>query len=126
MKSFDVQLELSCKNAQEFMNLCAVHFMHDMGINNSDIKLIYNPDTHTAYLEIHVHYLKDRLLRQDKHINGTMKLILDNGWDSIKVELQDLSEKDVEIYLFSLTRFIEQVKSTYPDMFGEFNPSERD
>jgi hypothetical protein len=108
------------------MNLFAVHLMHDLGIDNSDIRLIHNSETHTSYLEIHVHYLKDRLLFGDKHINGTMKLILDNGWDYIRVELQDISQKDVQDYLFSLSRFIVQVKCTYPDMFGEFNPSERD
>lgn len=125
MENLDIQLGKSCKNSQEFMNLCAVHFIHNLGIDSSDIRLIYNSETHTAYLEIHVHYLKDRHLLGDKHINGTLKLILDNGWDSIKAELQDISKKDVQDYLFSLSHFIEQVECTYPDMFGEFNPSER-
>lgn len=125
LKTLDIQLGLSCKNSQEFMNLCAVHFMHDLNVNNSDIKLLYNSQTHTAFLEIHVLYFRGRFLLKDKHINGTMKLTLDNGWDWIRIELQELSEKDIEMFLFSLNHFIQQVKTTYPDLFGEFNPSER-
>jgi hypothetical protein len=62
----------------------------------------------------------------DRHVNGTMKLTLDNGWDWIRIDLYNLSEKDVSAQLFCLRTFVQELKRNYPDIFGEFNPSERE
>lgn len=135
MNQKDFRLGLACKNSKEFMNMCAVYYIHHLGTNSEDIRVIWNPEIHTTYLEIRIHYLRDRSLigfsgfkyiHLEKKVNGTMKLILDNGWDWITIQLENLSEKDVKNHLLCLIAFVEEVKNANPEMFGEFNPSERD
>jgi hypothetical protein len=129
MNQKDFSLGLACKDSKEFMDMCAVYFMHHLGINHKDIQVIWNPETHTSYLELRIHFIAEGKLRgllPDRHVNGTMKLTLDNGWDWIQIELDNLSENDLKEHFICLGAFIIEVKQAYPDMFGEFNPSERD
>lgn len=129
MMQKDYPMELACKNSKDFMDMCAVYFMHQIGSKHDDIKVVWNPETHVTYLELEVHYLREGKLRglfPDRHVNGTMKLTLDNGWDWIRIDLYNLSEKDVSAQLFCLRTFVQELKRNYPDIFGEFNPSERE
>jgi hypothetical protein len=130
MKNLKMELGLACKNSKDFIDMLGVYLGHHLDINlGKDIKPLYNYETHTTILEVHIHYIREGKLRgllPDAHVNGTMKISLDNGWDWIEIELDNLSEKDVSDHLLCVKAFIEEIKETYSDLFGEFNPSERE
>lgn len=111
------------------MDMLAVYLGHHLGLNLSkDIRPLYNFDTHTTIMEIHIHFIREGKIRgifPDAHINGTMKLTLDNGWDWIQIDLDSLSEKDIELYRFRILTFVKEIRESNPEMFAEFDPSER-
>lgn len=128
MKHLKIELGLACKNSKDFINMLAVYLVHHLGINAKDIESIYKYDTHIATLNIHIHYIREGKLRglfPDVHVNGYIEIVLDNGWDWLSIDLDNLSEKDVLDHLLCMKAFIEQIKDAQPNMFGEFDPSKR-
>jgi hypothetical protein len=129
MNHLSIELGLACKNSKDFIDMLGVYLGHHLEINlGRDVKPLYNKVTHISILEVHVHYIRKGKLRgllPDAHVNGTLRIILDNGWEWVSIELDNLSEKDISDHLLCIKAFIEEIKSTNPDMFGEFDPSER-
>lgn len=102
MKHLVVQIGLACKDSKTFLDMLGDYLGRKLDINiGKDIRAFYNIQTHTSFLAIHIHYLKKGRLAgmlPDVHVNGTMKLTLDNGWDWISVDLDKVNlqkEKDV-------------------------------
>jgi hypothetical protein len=40
MMQKDYPMELACKNSKDFMDMCAVYFMHQIGSKHDDIKVV--------------------------------------------------------------------------------------
>lgn len=129
MNHLSIELGLACKNSKDFIDMLGVYLGHHLEINlGRDVNPHYDNVTHTSTLEVHVHYIREgkfRGLLPDAHVNGTMNITVDNGWEWVSISLDKISEKDVSEHLLCIKAFIEEIKSVHPEMFGEFDPSER-